>query len=326
MDEILALVRRGGLIESQHRGHLVALAADSTVHLAHGDAATEVFARSALKPMQGVAMVRAGLRLPARLLALACASHNGEPQHLDAAREILATVGLGPEALQNTPDLPLGEAAMQRWLAAGRAPESLAQNCSGKHAAMLATCVVNDWPTQTYLDPQHPLQQLVRDTVAEFTGAQPAVATFDGCGAPLFSCSLTGLARAFGTIAAAATADPTSADGQVGSAMNTHPFQVGGADRDVSRAMAEVPGLVAKDGVEGVCALGLPDGRAAAFKIADGSGRPRPLLLAALLDLFGVESPLLSDLAKVDVLGHGRPVGRVELAAAGMRDLADSDS
>lgn len=316
---LLAEVVRGDLVESVHLGHLVVLDADGAPALAVGRPDAVVYPRSSLKPLQAAAMLRAGLDLPDRLLALAAASHNGEPAHLDGAREILAGAGLGADALRSTPDLPLHAPSALAWQQAGRGPEPLTQNCSGKHAAMLATCVAAGWDTATYLDPAHPLQQAVRAEVLALTGDEPAGLhpTTDGCGAPLFATTLTGLARAFARLAADA-----GAGGRVVRAMAAHPEMVAGTGRDATAAMRAVPGLACKDGAEGVYAGVLPSGAAFAFKVLDGAGRPRPAILAAVLraagalDVDGADAAALDALGDVPVLGHGRPVGGVRVPFA----------
>jgi L-asparaginase II len=307
----LARVVRGTLVESVHAGHLVVLAPDGSVRLGLGDPGALIWARSSLKPLQATAMVRLGLRLDGPALALACASHSGAPMHLAGVRAILAAAGLGEDDLQNTPDLPLGQAEAVSWQVAGGGPTALTQNCSGKHAAMLATCVAAGWPTADYLHPEHPLQRSIRLEVERLTGVPVAQATVDGCGAPLFSTTVIGLARAFGRLAAAPGREPGEPPARVAAAMNAHPEVVGGQGRDVTRAMAAVPGLVAKDGADGVYAAGLPDGGALAFKVLDGSDRPRPALLAAALAVAGVDSAAIRALGRTPVLGHGRPVGAV---------------
>ncbi len=219
---VLAHVVRGDLVESVHDGHLVALAADGGRALSLGEPDVTMWPRSCVKPLQAVAMVRHGLDLPDRLMALAAASHNGAAQHLAGAREILALADLDETALQNTPDLPWGVTAQREWLAAGHGPERITQNCSGKHAAMLLTCVTAGWDPATYLEPDHPLQRAIAETIAEFTGGPIVAATVDGCGAPLFATSVTGLARAFGRIAAA----PTSSLTDEPSATSSSPLSV----------------------------------------------------------------------------------------------------
>ncbi|PWJ51753.1 asparaginase [Quadrisphaera granulorum] len=313
----LAAVVRGPLVESVHLGHLVITGPDGEAVSGLGDPHVRVWPRSSLKPLQAVAALQAGLDLSddddrsRRLLALACASHSGEQRHLDGVLELLAAAGLGPSSLRNTPDLPYGAQAAAAWRAAGNGPQPLAQNCSGKHAAMLAACVAAGWDTGTYLDVGHPLQRQVRATVADLGSSAHNLTTVDGCGAPLHSLPLSGLARAFGRIAAAPEQAPGSPEAAVARAMSTHPEMVGGTGRDVTALMAGVPGLVAKDGAEGVYAAGLPDGRGVALKVLDGGDRPRPVVLAAVLRALGVEAAVLDEVGRVPVLGHGRPVGAV---------------
>ncbi|HYH32937.1 MAG TPA: asparaginase [Pseudonocardia sp.] len=305
--DAVARVVRGGLVESVHRGHLVVLAPDGSVRLRRGDPDVTFFPRSSLKPVQAVAMLRCGLDLDGELLALACASHSGEPDHLAGVRRILGGAGLDAADLQNTPALPLDADAAFAWRQAGNGPASLAQNCSGKHAAMLATCVAAGWDRAGYRDPAHPLQRAVRATVAELTGdGEPAHVTVDGCGAPLFSCTPGGLTRAFARIA---TGAPGTPEHRVAAAVRAHPWWIGGTGRFATRLIGAVPGLVAKDGAEGVFATALPDGGALALKIADGSPRPVPPVVTAALEALGVTG--LDELGRVDVLGHGAAVGAV---------------
>ncbi|MDM8086236.1 asparaginase [Cellulomonas cellasea] len=327
---LLAQVVRGDLVESEHVGSLVVLGPDGAARLTVGDPDQPIYGRSSLKPLQAVAMLRNGLDLHGAHLALAAASHNGEPAHVAGVREILAGAGLDESALQNTPTLPLDAAAALEWQRSGRGPESVAQNCSGKHAAMLATCVAAGWDTASYLDPQHPLQQAVRQTLAELTGEPASHPTVDGCGAPLFATTLRGLARAFAVIARAPHAAPGSAEARVAQAMSAHPWHVAGTGRDATEVMLAVPGLIAKDGAEGVYAAALPDGGALAFKVADGSARPRPVILREALRVAGADQAPGADVGaldragRVDVLGHGRPVGAV-IAAFGATAGAAAD-
>src|SRR5665811_972948 len=144
-------------------------------------AASDVYKRQ----IQALAMLRAGLDLDGELLALAAGSHSGEPFHLEGVRRILAGAGLSEQELQNTPDLPYEELERNAWIASGRDATSLAQNCSGKHSAMLATCVAAGWDTSTYLEPLHPLQQLIAATLTDLSGEPPAATGVDGCGAPV---------------------------------------------------------------------------------------------------------------------------------------------
>jgi L-asparaginase II len=306
--DIVAEVWRGDLVESVHHGVVVVLDADGSVAFSVGDPEQVMYPRSANKPLQALAMLRAGLDLDGELLALACASHSGEPSHLDGVRRILASAGRTEQDLQCAPGLPLNVEAQHVYLLGGGAPAPLAMNCSGKHAAMLATCVVNGWPIDTYRSPEHPLQRLIADTLAECAGEPIGAVAVDGCGAPLFALTLTGLARGFRHLALAA---PGTLEHRVVTAMNTHPAWVGGTGRDVTALMSALPGTVAKDGAEGVYALALPDGRAIALKIADGAPRARPVVMVAVLRKLGVDVSGLADLAEAPVLGHGERVGSV---------------
>ncbi|MEU1054673.1 asparaginase [Streptomyces sp. NPDC005876] len=299
---------RGGVTEGVHYGSVVVLSPDGEVTLRLGDIEAAFYPRSALKPLQATAMVRAGLPLDGELLSLAAASHSGEERHLDGARRILGLAGLGEEHLRNVPDLPYDPVVRDAWVRAGRPASRLAQNCSGKHAAMLYTCQVNGWSLDDYLDPGHPLQRAIAETVEELTGQRVARVTVDGCGAPLFSVSLRGLARAAARLTTAAPGTPGA---RVADAMRTHAELASGSGRDVAALMRAVPGLLAKDGFEGVQVAALPDGRAVAVKIADGANRARVPVAAAALAHAGVDPAALTAFAGETLLGGGRPVGGV---------------
>ncbi|MGH3648120.1 MAG: asparaginase [Micromonosporaceae bacterium] len=309
--ELVAEVWRSGFLESVHFGSVVALDAAGEVALRVGEPDAPMFPRSSNKPMQALAMVRHGLDLDGELLALASASHSGEEFHADGVRRILARAGLDPSALQCPPDLPLDEAASRALLTAGGGETRVHMNCSGKHAAMLLTCVINGWPVSSYRDPAHPLQRAIHDTVAELAGAPVAATGVDGCGAPLYAIPLVGLARAFSTLA---SAPPGTLERRVAGAIRAYPEWVGGTgpERKDTVLMRRVPGLLAKDGAEAVSAIGLSDGRAVAVKIADGGVRARSVAAVAALSRLGVVG--LDDLATVPVLGHGERVGDVRPA------------
>ncbi|WP_324787822.1 asparaginase [Streptomyces sp. H51] len=309
----VAHVVRGGLVEGVHHGSVVVLGADGEARLRIGDTEAAFYPRSALKPLQAVAMVRAGLPLDGELLALTAASHSGEERHLAGARRILERAGLTEDRLRNVPDLPFDPAVRDSWVRQGRHPSSLAQNCSGKHAAMLLTCTLNGWSLHDYLDPRHPLQQAIAEIVEDLTGQRVARVTVDGCGAPLFAVSLHGLARAAARIAGAAPGTP---EARVADAMRGHPEMVSGAGRDVAALMRAVPGLLAKDGFEGVQVAALPDGRAVAVKIADGADRARVPVAAAALARAGVDPVALVPFGGAPVLGGGRSVGEVRVVRA----------
>src|SRR5262245_1864929 len=196
--EQLAEVVRSGFVEGLHRGSVVVLGSGGEMVAAAGDVTAPIFPRSSNKPMQAVGMLRAGLRLadPGDL-ALASASHSGQEFHISRVRALLRSVNLDESALRCPPDLPLDEAARSAVLRAGGVKDRVSMNCSGKHTAMLLTCLAAGWPTEGYVDPDHPLQVRLRDAVESFAGEPVAAIGTDGCGAPLMAISLTGLARAF---------------------------------------------------------------------------------------------------------------------------------
>lgn len=310
----LAHVVRGGVIEGVHHGSVVVLAADGSVEFRAGDIEASFYPRSALKPVQAVGLLRAGLPpLDDEALALTAASHSGEERHLTTARRILRTAGLTEDDLRNVPDLPYGTAMREDWIRRGLGPTRLAQNCSGKHAAMLMTARARGWSLDDYLDPGHPLQWAIAATVEDLTGQGIARVTVDGCGAPLFSVSLHGLTRA---VARLATAAPDTYEGRVAHAMREHPEMASGSGRDVARLMRAVPGLLAKDGFEGVQVVALPDGRAVGVKIADGADRARMPVTAAALARCGVDPGILAEFAHAPVIGGGTAVGSLRAVGA----------
>ncbi len=302
----LVHVLRGGLIEGVHYGSVVVLTADGTVQFAAGDIDGAFYPRSALKPLQTVGMLRAGLALADDLLALAAASHAGEEFHLAGVHRILGDAGLAESDLRNARDLPFDPVVRDEWIAQRRPASRIAQNCSGKHAAMLATARRNGWSTPDYADPQHPLQRAIAQSVEDLTGEPIAHVAVDGCGAPAFVISLHGLTRA---IARIAVAPPQTPEGQVANAIRKHPDMLGGTRRDVSRLIKAVPGLVAKDGFEAVQVAALPDGRAIGVKISDGSTRARMPVTVAALALCGVDAATLAAFADVPITGGEQVVG-----------------
>ncbi len=277
-----------------------------------------MFPRSANKPMQAAGMLRCGLDLDGELLALAAASHSGEDFHIAGVRKILARAGLTEDDLQCPRALPREEVFQQDFLREGGEPDRVHMNCSGKHAAMLATCEAAGWPTATYTDPGHPLQVALRQALESLAGEQSAAVGVDGCGAPVFALSLVGLARAFQALV---TASPGTPERRVADAMRAYPKWTSGSLRTERALMAAVPGLLLKVGADGVQAFALADGRTAVFKIEDGSARARDPITVALLRRLGVTTgpgvpdSALDQIGTVPVLGGGRVVGviRAEL-------------
>ncbi len=313
---VVAEIIRSGFVEGHHYGSIVALAADGTVDWSVGEVTVPVLPRSSNKPVQALAMVELGLDLPPDLLALACASHSGESFHVEGVRRTLASAGLDESALQTPLDYPLDDAAREKVIREGGTRSSILMNCSGKHAAMLATCVLKGWDTATYLHADHPLQVAIAATFARVTGEPVDTIAVDGCGAPLLSTSLVGLARAFATLA-------TATDGPertVAEAIRRHPDHVSGTTRDELALHRAIPGLIGKAGAESCYVVAMPDGRAWALKTDDGAPRVRPVLMAEALRRSGVLEEDGVDAAAVEATGHhellggGVPVGVIRAA------------
>lgn len=258
-------------------------------------------------------MVRHGLDLPDHLLALAVASHGGERVHLAGVHDILALGGLDPARLGNPADYPLDPQERDLWMCAGRRPTTLAMTCSGKHAAMLLTCAINDWPLASYLTVDHPLQQAIRWQVEALAGEPVRNIGVDGCGAPVMSISVAGLAR---SLSRCMTEEPHAPANRVATAMVAFPEFVGGAYSDVTRLMRAVPGLAAKQGFEGIGVAALPDGTSIAVKVDDGSERARQVVMAAALVAAGVDRDALEPFLSIPVLGGVGIVGSVSALIA----------
>ena len=252
--------------------------------------------------------MRAGLSLPAEKLALVCSSHNGELIHQQTALAILAEFGLDESALGNTHDYPMHTHSAHDAIRAGLSKSALQMGCSGKHSGMVATCVINGWSTDNYLEQDHPLQQAITHTVADLTGHDAFAIGIDGCGAPAHVVELVGLARA---MRAMSTGEAGDSGTQIYTAMSQFPYMVGGKDRDVTTIVSGIDGLFAKDGADAVYAAALPDGRAVALKISDGYGRGTPTVLLAALKKLGVDITGVDNSIVEIVRGHGKPVGSV---------------
>lgn len=310
---VVAEIVRSSFVEGHHYGSVVALDAAGEVDWSVGMVDEQVLPRSCNKPIQALAMVRAGLKLEPELLALACASHSGEPFHIEGVRRILAGAGLSEDSLQTPLDYPLDDAAREQVIRDGGSKTSIQMNCSGKHAAMLATCVLNGWSTDDYLDPAHPLQVAIAVAFADLTGEPVEVVAVDGCGAPLLSTSLIGLARAFRALAIA-TSGPSA---EIAEAIRSHPAYVSGTTRDELALLTAIPGSIGKAGAESCYAVALADGRAFALKTDDGAPRVRPVLMASalersgVLDLAGVDAVAVRKTGELPLLGGGKPVGEI---------------
>lgn len=314
----LAVVERSGFVESRHFGTLSALAADRSVAVSLGDPAATILPRSTTKPWQAVGCRAAGLTLSTAGTALSAGSHTGEDRHVAVVRAILADAGLSEGDLRCVPDWPEDEATRHRLIRAGEGPSLVRMNCSGKHAAMLAASVVNGWSTEDYLSPDHPVQKEIRARLEDAVGPVTHVA-MDGCGAPLFSTTVHGLAQAARELV---LAPPSSPERVVADAMRAEPWYVGGTGHQNTEFMRLVPGTVCKGGAEGVLMAAAATGESVAMKVIDGSPRATTILALAVLGALGVDVSGAGSLAQAEsqVLGGGKQVGQIrpsdELLAA----------
>jgi L-asparaginase II len=300
----LAYLTRAGIIESRHHGLVCLTGPDGKLIQEHGNSRKLIYPRSAVKPLQALAMRRAGLILSGAQLAMSSASHQGTPEHTAIVLSILADAGLTESDLMCPVAWPGNPKARAEAAAENRA----AFNCSGKHAAFLATCVKNGWDTKTYLRPEHPLQKLIVEVIEEFSGEKIPLSTFDGCGAPLHLMSLQGLARSIGKFAETET--------DIRDAMLANPWVVD--DRGASDTLVMEKGMLAKIGAEGVFVIGLASGHGVAVKVADGSMRPAGLsAIKMLLNNGLLEQKIYEELyAKLTVasLGGSENLGQLEVA------------
>jgi L-asparaginase II len=306
----LAVLERSGFDESRHIGAAIVVAPDGSVLRELGDGGALVFGRSSLKLFQAIAVLRSGVALEGAQLVIASASHGGTADHVRLVEALLERSELGRDALQCPVDWPLDGGARR----AAPEPARILMNCSGKHAAFLLACVTNGWPTETYLEPSHPLQQLIRATVEEFTGATVEHVGVDGCGAPVFATTLRGLATAVGRVTSATAVRGDANAATLAEAIRANAWVIDGVGRANTIVIDEL-GIVTKGGAEGVMVMGLADGTAVALKILDGSARATTLVALELLASVGLVSRPDADrviaLTTDAVLGGGVPVGRL---------------
>ncbi|WP_246063228.1 asparaginase [Blastococcus colisei] len=303
---------RSGFLESVHRGSLVVLDAAGEVTFAAGAVERPTLPRSSNKPVQATALLAAGWApRSARELAIGAGSHNGEDGHREVAAGMLAAVGLAPDDLGCPPALPQHIGTESEWIVAGRAPERLAMNCSGKHAAMLSACVAAGWPTSGYLERDHPLQQAIEARLAEAAGEPVTAVVVDGCGAPQHALSVTGLARG---VLSLVQAEKGTRERAVADGMRAEPWFVAGTGREDTELMQAVPGLLVKGGADGVHVAAVPDRGAVAFKLDDGGDRGRTPALAAGLLRLGLPDDVLARWLLTPVSGGDGVVGEVRAA------------
>ncbi|WP_167141752.1 asparaginase [Canibacter zhoujuaniae] len=317
----LAVTTRGGFIESRHAGSAIVLSPAGDVVVTLGDPNATILTRSALKPLQSLAMHEAGLSLPdARQTALSFASHSGTPTHTSAVREILADAGLGESHLLCPPDWPADTAAKHRMIAHGNQPSPINHCCSGKHAAMLRTCLAAGWPVIQYTHPEHPLQQHIIATVQRMTAENPSPIAVDGCGAPVLGLSLAGLARGYRRMATADPKSPFPINRTMRALLQAgmqYPEMVEGPNGMDTIAMQHAP-VFAKFGAEGVSVMAAADGTVAAVKILDGNSRASRAVALSLLTYAGAVTrlQLAAALAAMPlaITGGGQKVGDIRVS------------
>lgn len=316
----LAVVERSGFIESRHAGIAIVLAPDGTIAEKRGDPSALILPRSSLKPLQALACVSAGAQLDGERLALSTASHSGTDRHVAVVREILAAARVGEDALGCPPAWPGDTATRDELVRELRQPERVRMNCSGKHATMLLTCVVNGWDIDGYLDPEHPLQAHIRDVVERLIGEKASATAVDGCGAPVYAVTLFGLARAIHRIGNSSPTSPFALHRSAGAlvdAVRANPWAIDGPGRPDTIAIERL-GVFAKGGAEGVMVMVAPDGTTVALKMLDGSGRAATAVALKLLERHGALAPadVADTMSKLPlaVTGGGKDVGAIRPA------------
>lgn len=322
-DPILIEVTRGGLVESGHRGAVAVADSEGALLLALGDVERPIFPRSAVKAMQALPLIESGAadayRLGEEELAVACASHSGEAVHVAAVRTLLAKAGLAESDLACGAHWPIGDHASRELARAGKSPSAIHNNCSGKHAGMLAVARHLGLPTRGYEKPDHPVQEAIRRILSETCGVRlgPDEMGIDGCSIPTFAFSLHGLATGFARLATGEHLPEarTRAARRLMQACFAHPVLVAGEGRFDTNLMRGLPGIVfAKGGAEGVHCAALPElGLGIAVKVDDGTKRGAEATLAHVIAALvpGADKVLPNQIRGELKNWHGIKVGQV---------------
>jgi L-asparaginase II len=291
---IVVEVTRGGMVESRHRAAVAVVDADGAVVRAWGDVERPVYGRSALKPLQALPLIETGAAdqygLGSAEIALACASHSGEPRHVELVTQWLARIGCSVDDLECGSHMPFHEGSVEALISSGRKPDARYNNCSGKHAGFLTTCRHLGEPAKGYIRDEHPVQQRILGVFEQLTGLRlgDAPRGIDGCGIPVIGIPLGHTAMAMARLA-----DPddhlpparAAAAKRVLAAMAGEPFLVAGSGRFCTKVL-EVAGakVVLKTGAEGVYAAALPTlGLGVALKVDDGAGRAAEVAMGRIL-------------------------------------------
>ncbi len=271
----LAVVERNGFIESRHAGSAVVLNSDGTILRSIGNPEAPVFPRSTLKPFQAIAAMTSGVTLRGEDAAIATASHSGTARHIELVRGLLAREGIPESALGCPAAYPQDSEARDAAVRSGAGKQRIFMTCSGKHAAMLLACVANDWPLESYLNPEHPLQKRVLDVIERFTGERPVASGIDGCGTPVHAISLVALARGIHRVGTSTPGSPFAIFREAGvlaEAVRDNPWVVAGPGQPDTVAI-ERTGVFAKFGAEGIMVMVAPNGTTVTLKVLDGSLR-----------------------------------------------------
>lgn len=313
----LAVVERTGFIESRHAGSAVVLSPEGEVMRALGDVVTPIFPRSCLKPFQAVAVMTSGVTLRGEDAAIATASHSGTAAHVALVRRLLERESLPESALGCPPAAPSDQAAREQFIRSGGPRERVYMNCSGKHSAMLLACVANEWPLESYLELDHPLQKRVLDVIERFTGERASATAIDGCGAPVHAISLGGLGRGIQKITTAAAGSPFALYREAAAlteSVREHAWAVGGPGQPDTVAVERL-GVFAKIGAEGVMVMTAPDGTTVALKVLDGSARASTIIALRLLAQSGAIEHEAIDAVQTEldlwVMGGEQRVGAI---------------
>lgn len=295
---LLVEVTRGPIVESFHRGRAAVVDVSGRVVASWGDIEAPVYPRSAVKPLQALALIESGAAdafgLSDTELALACASHSAEPRHLDGVAAWLARVGLSPADLECGAQWPLRhEPTMAALIREGRKSTALHNNCSGKHAGMLTAALHLGAPSAGYVNLEHPVQQRIMGVLEQMYGYDLSAAPVarDGCSVPCFAVPLGNLARGMACFAAPdlLPAHRVKAVRRISAAMIAHPELVEGEGRYASGLIAASGGrIIAKGGAEGVVCAALPDrGLGVAVKCDDGNARGAHMIMTGVLRTIG---------------------------------------
>lgn len=318
----LAVVERSGFVESRHLGSAVVLAPDGSVERTLGDATTAIFPRSTLKMVQAAVCLSLGADLHGAQAGIATASHSGAIAHAEVVKAILSDGDFTVLDLGCPPAWPSNTHALEYLIRANEEKSSLWMNCSGKHAAMLRACRAQNWETKNYLDPAHPLQCQIAKVLEKVAGERIASTGVDGCGAPLFALSLTGLAHAtqWATTARIDSEDDVErAAARVVAGVRENPWVIHGPGEH-NTVVIEKLGVFAKGGAEGVIVMTAPDGRVVALKILDGSSRATSTVALELLVQAGSISAEKVEEIEPDldlaIIGGANPVGKIHVRVA----------